>query len=112
MRSGGNELEALTFTARVRGWEREYKWREPKGQPRTPDTQVNKKTHPGGHCGFIFSTEEKEAPDISEGSGRVFHYTVSSIRAELALDSFISATSSVQSTGPGVYFKNSSNACE
>lgn len=78
----------------------------------TPDTQVNKKTHPGGHCGFIFSTEEKEAPDISEGSGRVFHYTVSSIRAELALDSFISATSSVQSTGPGVYFKNSSNACE
>jgi hypothetical protein len=73
---------------------------------------VNRKTHPGGRCGFAFSTEEKEAPEISEGSGRVFHYTVSSIRAELALDLFISATALVQSTGPGVYFKNSFNTCE
>lgn len=73
---------------------------------------VNKKMHPGGRWGFTFSTEEKEAPEISEGSGRVFPYTVSSLRAELALDSFISATSLVQSTGPGLYFKNAFNTCE
>lgn len=33
MRSGGNELEALTFTARVRGWERSTNEGNPKASP-------------------------------------------------------------------------------
>ena len=105
MWSGGNELEEFEDG---RG---STSGGNPKASP-GHQTLSQQEDTPGGRCGFAFSTEEKEAPEISEGSGRVFHYTVSSIRAELALFLFISATSLVQSTGPGVYFENSFNTCE
>ena len=89
----------------------EYKRCEVKGQPGTPDSQSVSR-HTLEVLWIDLFNRRKEGPEISEDGGRAFHYVVSSIRAKLGLDSFISTTSLAQSTRPGMYFENSFNTCE